>query len=53
MLSLFRLRHQLTEDHRVYLQKEKQELTVRSTLLWNIPMRGDAVRTRTLSQGSM
>ena len=40
MLSMFRLRfNQLTEDRRL-LQKGKEELTVRSILLWHIPMRG-------------
>ena len=41
-----------TNSLRLFLQKEKEELTVRSTLLWDIPMRGGCAQTRTLSQGS-
>ena len=39
---------QLTEDHRLFLQKEKEELTVRSILLWDIPMRGCCAQTHTV-----
>ena len=38
----------ITEDHRLFLQKEKEELTVRSKLLWDIPMRGGCAQTHTV-----
>ena len=36
---------QLTEDHRLFVQNEEEELTMRPTLSWNVPMRGCCVQT--------
>ena len=40
--------NQLPEDHRLFLQKEEEELAVRPVSLWHIPLRGGCAQTHTV-----